>query len=156
MGSVQPGWGSEWGKTIKVDPSTRGREQCRDAQDEALTIALTPPPPAARQPRRPPKSKDLLKRCHLNNCLGRGRQPDRGREPLTACSLPAPSSQLVHQQGSLLGHMLYVLLQLPLGGAGTCTAPARGRRGPWGKGGKAGGEEGQGVGCQKQEQGSWV
>lgn len=90
MGSEQPGWGSERGKTIKVDLNVRGRERCRDAQGEALTIALTPPS-AARQPGRPPKSRDLLKRCHLNNCLGRGRQPDR--ETGAPRRLLSPSTQ---------------------------------------------------------------
>lgn len=131
-----------------------GREQRRDAQDETLTSA--PPSPAPSQAVRPQKA-DRLKRCHLNNRSGRGRQPDRETGGASRRLLsPAPSSQLVHQQGSLLGHMLYVLLQLPLGGAGARTAPGRGRRGPGGKGGEAGGEEGgplARVGCQKRERG---
>jgi len=62
------------GSTIEGDLRARGREKCRDVQDETLTSA--PAPPAPRQPARPQKA-DPLTSCHLNNRPGRGRQPDR-------------------------------------------------------------------------------
>lgn len=125
-------WQSWMGGAEQLGWGNTGKGAWGGSSAGTLSLKPGPLPPAHPDSQRDPKSRPF------EQLLGKGEAARQGDGAPTACSPPAPSSQLVHQQGSLPGHMLYVLLQLPLEEPGLA--------GLLGEGGGGGGGRGEGEG----------